>query len=371
MAVAWPGQDCGRADRSTRAVPGIGSAQARPPSRRSPGRGGGSSTSRRHPARGPATPGGPVVHWGGRRCRGGPRSTTPHDPRRAAPARPDPTRWRVDRDRHRGAPPTAGDHVGTGIRPIDFIIGGAPPLQPRPNPGAVDGCCPDHARDLACPRHRASEGGLRPSGQRRKSRLSSSRPGANTQTAPRRTLGPATGGLGPPQCRHPRSAGAVAAQGKGIELKRVIVDHYRRARRAEARRAGRSAPASGARRLPRHGCRPTRLAVVRGALPEQSPPGERCPLGVLAPGWVWQPTGRTTASPRCPLASRSTITGPSRAAHGRHPDAARSVIQRVGQRFVSGGSPRRRATPGPGRAAGPRHTRTTGRVRRASGPARP
>src|SRR6476659_3876418 len=40
-------------------------------------------------------------------------------------------------------------------------------------------------------------------------------------------------------------------------------------------------------------------------------------------------------------------------------------------RFVLGGSPLRRATPGPGRADGRRNIRTTGRVRRAIGPARP
>lgn len=47
------------------------------------------------------------------------------------------------------------------------------------------------------------------------------------------------------------------------------------------------------------------------------------------------------------------------------------VIQQGDQRAMLGGSPRPRATPGPVRAAGRRRTCTTGRVRRAIGPALP
>ena len=89
------------------------------------------------------------------------------------------------------------------------------------------------------------------------------------------------------------------------------------------------------------------------------------PRLTIYPEFALDPARWLDPAMRFPFIRDSTV------AHGCRRCPAPLVIQRVDQWAVMGGSPRPRATPGPVRADGPRRGRTTCRVRRANGPARP
>jgi hypothetical protein len=108
-----------------------------------------------------------------------------------------------------------GDQVGTGIGADNFFVGGAPPHEPRVHPGSVDGCCPNHARDLACHRHQTSDKAPATSPQETKVPLLIHSLLGRRRERSGGTFGPVVTGLGTPECRHSRSGCAVRADGRG------------------------------------------------------------------------------------------------------------------------------------------------------------